>query len=296
MTKCYFSNLKAITVSELRMAQKNVYIAVAWINFEVYYPIFSELLLRGISVQIIVNDDSNNARYRDWIDRLIYLGARIIMIHASGMMHHKFCVIDESRCLFGSYNWTINAELKNIEDLNICDEPQFVYNYLQEFIALRELSKADLKLLRNPAKCNLCGNPKMNILIIEQDGNYQTKIQIMEWCGCGYHWYNPEYYDISVYNNYIGIIEKYENEIEYFNQYNDERFLEEIRAKMDFEIAMYWSTVRYSRFGFVIIHAVGVPASRMYGRHEEEYFYRMVWKERGMENLIPDEIPGDKYM
>lgn len=68
MTKCYFSNLQAITISELRMAQKNVCIAVAWINFEVYYPIFSELLSRGVSVQIIVNDDSNNARYKCQID------------------------------------------------------------------------------------------------------------------------------------------------------------------------------------------------------------------------------------
>lgn len=261
-----------------------------------YYPIFSELLSRGVSVQIIVNDDSNNARYKCQIDSLICLGARVIMINASGTMHHKFCVIDEVRCLFGSYNWTINAELRNIEDLNICDEPQLVYNYLQEFIALRELSKTDLKLLRNPAKCNLCGNPKMNILIIEQDGNYQTKVQIMELCGCRYHWCDPEYYDISVYSNYIGIIEKYENDIEYFNQYNDERFLEEIKAKMDFEIAMYWSTVRYNRFGFVIIHAVGMPGSRMYGGHDEEYFYHMVWKERGMENFIPDEIPRDEYM
>lgn len=92
------------------------------------------------------------------------------------------------------------------------------------------------------------------------------------------------------------IIEKYENDIEYFNQYNDERFLEEIKAKMDFEIAMYWSTVRYNRFGFVIIHAVGMPGSRMYGGHDEEYFYHMVWKERGMENFIPDEIPRDEYM
>lgn len=92
------------------------------------------------------------------------------------------------------------------------------------------------------------------------------------------------------------MLEKYENDIEYFNQYNDERFLEEIKAKMDFEIAMYWSTVRYNRFGFVIIHAVGMPGSRMYGQHDEEYFYHMVWKERGMENFIPDEIPRDEYM
>ncbi|MCI6733059.1 MAG: phospholipase D-like domain-containing protein [Lachnospiraceae bacterium] len=290
LTKCYFSNLRAITISELKMARKKVCIAVAWINFEVYYPTFSELLSRRVSVQIIVNNDSNNVRYKDQIDSLICLGARIIMINASGTMHHKFCIIDESRCLFGSYNWTTNAEFRNIEDLNICDEPQLVNSYLQEFIALRDLSEKDLKLLRNPAKCNTCRNPKMNILIFEQDGYYHTKIQKMELCGCGYHWYNPEYYDISVYINFNGIIEKYEKDIEDFYQYNDEKFLEKRKAEMDFEIAMYWSMVRKNRFGFEIIHAVGKPGSRMYGRHDEEHFYQMIWKERGMENFIPDEI------
>lgn len=291
MTKCFFSNLQAITISELKNAKNSIYIAVAWINFEIYYPIFSELLLRGIHIQIIINADSNNERYKRQIDSLALCGAKITLINTIGIMHHKFCVIDEKRCMFGSYNWTLNAEINNIEDLNICDEPQLVYNYLQEFIALKELSKTDFKLLRNPAKCKNCGARKMNILIVEKEGYYQSKIQMMELCDCEYYWHEPEYYDISVYNNYIGIIERYDDELEYYSQFDDERCIEELRAKLDFDIAMYWSRVRYNRFGYVIIHAVGMPGSRMYGRHDEERFYCMVWKERGMERYIPDEIP-----
>lgn len=289
MTRCFFSNLQKITIAELKNAQKSVYIAVAWINFDIYYSIFSELLSRGVCVQIIINNDYNNARYKQQIDSLIFSGANILLLNADGIMHHKFCVIDENRCMFGSYNWTKNAEIKNIEDLNICDDPQCVYNYLQEFIAIRELSKKDLRLLRNPVKCKKCGSYKINILLVEEEGYYQSKIQMMEWCGCGYHLYDPEYYDVSVYNNYIGIEEKYEGDLEDFDQY-DERYIEEIRAKLDFEIAMYWSKVRNNRFGFTIIHAVGMPQIRMYGRHEEEFVYHIVWKERGMEKYIPDEI------
>ena len=54
--------------------------------------------------------------------------------------------------MFGSYNWTLNSEINNVENLNICVEPQLEYNYLQEFIALEKLSKTDFKLLRNLAK------------------------------------------------------------------------------------------------------------------------------------------------
>lgn len=51
-------------------------IAVAWINFEVYYPIFSELLSRGVSVQIIVNDDKGG-RYVDQLSNGIAYEAKV---------------------------------------------------------------------------------------------------------------------------------------------------------------------------------------------------------------------------
>lgn len=110
MTKCFFSNLQKITIAELRNAKKSVCIAVAWINFDIYFPVFAELLSQGICVQIIINDDANNARYRNQIENLILQGAKITLINAIGIMHHKFCVIDENQCIFGSYNWTVNAE------------------------------------------------------------------------------------------------------------------------------------------------------------------------------------------
>ncbi len=69
------------------------------------------------------------------------------------------------------------------------------------------------------------------------------------------------------------------------------RALEEIDAMMDFEIAMYWSSVRRNRFGFEIVHGVGMPGSRLHGRHDEERFYHIIWKERGLIDLIPDVIP-----
>ena len=54
-------------------------------------------------------------------------------------MHHKFCIIDQKLCLFGSFNWTQNANTRNIEDVNICDEPQIIYGYETEFKAMWEL-------------------------------------------------------------------------------------------------------------------------------------------------------------
>ena len=57
MTKSYFTELYATTVTALRMAQKSVFIAVAWINFKEYYDIFEELLENRVHVEIIINDE-----------------------------------------------------------------------------------------------------------------------------------------------------------------------------------------------------------------------------------------------
>lgn len=89
MTKCFFSNLQKITIAELRNAKQSVCIAVAWINFDIYFPVFAELLSQGICVQIIINDDANIARYRNQIENLILQGAKITLINAIGIMHHK---------------------------------------------------------------------------------------------------------------------------------------------------------------------------------------------------------------
>jgi hypothetical protein len=281
MMECFFTNLQVITIAELKSARRSVRIAVAWINFDVYYPILSELVSRGGSIRIIVNHDRNNQRYVQQIESLKSYGVKITLANVAGIMHHKFCIIDEHRCLFGSYNWTNNAELKNIENLNICDEPHFVYNYLKEFDALEELSQKDLRLLRNPEVCTCCGEHIMNILVVEQEGYNHTKLQMMQKCGCGCDMHDPEYYDIAVYYNYLGIIDCYEGKMAIFSQLNDGRYNEELKARLDFDVAMYWAKVRNgSRFGFDIVHAVGVPGTKMFGRHDEELIYRIIWRER----------------
>jgi len=208
MTNCYFNDLQNITMCELKKARSDIVGAVAWINFKYYGPVFEELLNRGIKIKLLLNDDGNNRRYTDIINSLCERGAKIRMVRYSGIMHHKFCVIDKRICLFGSFNWTDNANLRNIENLNVCDEPSLVYKYLLEFKALWELSKTDIRNLRNPMKCANCGMPLLNIMFMEQEGDDQTKIDVMQQCDCGQNIIYTDYFDISVYNNYLGLAEK----------------------------------------------------------------------------------------
>ncbi len=150
MIECYFANLENITISELKKAQKSIKAAVAWINFDHYGCVLEELLNRGVKIKILLNNDGINQRYISYIQCLNRKGADIRLVSFDGIMHHKFCIIDKHICIFGSFNWTYNVNIRNIEDLNIRDEVEFVNNYLLEFNALWNLNKEDIWLLTHP--------------------------------------------------------------------------------------------------------------------------------------------------
>lgn len=59
-------------------------------------------------------------------------------------MHHKFALVDHRILLTGSYNWTLESEKENYENLVILSDPALVEAYTQEFETLwSESSLAD---------------------------------------------------------------------------------------------------------------------------------------------------------
>ncbi|MEI3336225.1 MAG: phospholipase D-like domain-containing protein [Clostridium sp.] len=291
MIRCYFTNLEDVAISELKKAKKSIKAAVAWINFSIYGELLKELLDRNIKIKILLNNDGVNQRYLNDIQYLNSIGANIRLVNFTGIMHHKFCIIDKQICMFGSFNWTQNANIRNIEDLNICDEPSFVNNYLLEFKALWDLSKTDIKLLRNPQRCEVCQNPIINILFMEQEGYNETKIDVMQQCECGQRIVYTDFYDISVYNNYLAAVDKFDDDIAMAQQSGDEILYYQLVAQQDFVIANYLSIVRANRMGLPIIHAVGVKSWEWYNKHEGDFVYKIIWKERGTEQYVEDEYP-----
>jgi len=55
-----------------------------------------------------------------------------------GLMHDKFCVIDNQIVITGSYNWTDNAEFKNDENVTVQRDPSQATLYSEEY---RRLTK-----------------------------------------------------------------------------------------------------------------------------------------------------------
>lgn len=288
MIKNYSTNLEDIVIKELKKAKKSIKVAVAWINFNLYGSTFEELLSRGVKIKILLNDDFNNRRYINDIQSLNSCGAKIRLVDFGGTMHHKFCIIDKRICMFGSFNWTHSANVRNIEDLTICDEVSLVNDYLTEFNALWELHKSDIKMLRHPTTCPICETPFINILFMEQEGDYQTKISVMQQCECEQKIVSTDYYDISVYMGYESVIHQFEDYIAEAEQCGDQDEYARLIEEQNFAISDYLSSVRNNRMGLPIIHAVGVKAWEWFNKHEGGWYYKIIWRERGTEQYVND--------
>jgi len=48
-------------------------------------------------------------------------------------MHHKFCIIDKTILITGSYNWTRSAAERNQENILVTTEEEVTKSYLREF-------------------------------------------------------------------------------------------------------------------------------------------------------------------
>ncbi|WP_159888689.1 phospholipase D-like domain-containing protein [Paenibacillus puerhi] len=120
MNDIFFDNFKNVIKKELQKSEIKVRVAVAWINFEIYFDIFRDILERKVKLEVVINSDVLHQRYHEKIKELEKLGMvlkRLKMPGGKQYMHHKFCVIDDSAALVGSYNWTINASNNNFENL-----------------------------------------------------------------------------------------------------------------------------------------------------------------------------------
>ncbi len=95
---------------------------------------------RGVKIRILV--DSLQAKGLGSDDDLLESnGVDLRRDTQSGLMHHKFAISDQKALGFGSFNWTLNAETKNMENWNVCRIKYVIENYQREFEKLWDINK-----------------------------------------------------------------------------------------------------------------------------------------------------------
>jgi cardiolipin hydrolase len=87
---------------------------------------------RGVQVRVISDAAQALNRGSD-IAALQAAGVPLRTDKSATHMHHKFCIIDKTTLLNGSFNWTVQAVTGNAENVVVIHEPETVRAFTKEF-------------------------------------------------------------------------------------------------------------------------------------------------------------------
>jgi hypothetical protein len=139
-TEAVFENIAERILEEITKANKSIYIAVAWFTNK---NLFNELVNKargGCSISLIISNDEINHNSSIDFERLITPNSKVYKIGNGNteLMHNKFCVIDHSTIITGSYNWSYKAE-SNFENVIITNnDTSLAEQFISEFNNIRK--------------------------------------------------------------------------------------------------------------------------------------------------------------
>jgi hypothetical protein len=139
-TEAVFENIAERIQSEIKKTQKSVFIAVAWFTNKDLFNELIEKAKNGCKVFLIISNDKINASSQIKYELLEKYNSKCYKIGdgESELMHNKFCVIDYSTVITGSYNWSYKAE-NNFENIIInYDDTALAEQFISEFNQIRK--------------------------------------------------------------------------------------------------------------------------------------------------------------
>lgn len=138
-TEAVFDNIAERIQQEISKAQKSVFIAVAWFTNK---NLFNELVNKarnGCTVSLIISNDNINLNSSIDFEQLLTAKSKVYKIGNGDteLMHNKFCIIDYSTVITGSYNWSYKAE-NNFENVIITsNDTTLAEQFISEFNNIR---------------------------------------------------------------------------------------------------------------------------------------------------------------
>jgi|GEM_PF-1024202 phosphatidylserine/phosphatidylglycerophosphate/cardiolipin synthase-like enzyme len=282
----FFVDHKETIFDEIKLAKSSVKIAVAWINFSEYFPLFDSLLDNHIELKIICSDNIQNRAHNIKIKALISKGAKIKLLKMPSVnnhMHHKFAIIDNETVLNGSFNWSPNA-VKSFENIMVIkDSRDLVTKFKVEFDRIFKIKPTTIKDLQKKKRCpeDGCKGHLYNILVFSERS---TK-------------YDDTYGDIiSICDN----CEEYQKLEECLNDPQIKKYIEELHFCDDdweFENKYTMLTEHMEQYqnNNPIIHAIGQVSSYLDGYDDDCVKTVVLWKNNFVGNHIQDEYDDEDF-
>lgn len=139
--QAHFQNIQRVIIDHLQEAQHEILVAVAWFTDREIFEVLCHKAQAGVHVSVVLlGDDINQAQGALNFHRLRNLGGKVTFLPSGSdgapMMHHKFCVLDTTTVITGSYNWSKKAQSNDENITVISDALEFSTQYRQAFLGL----------------------------------------------------------------------------------------------------------------------------------------------------------------
>lgn len=130
-SEVHFKEQERKIIDAINKAGSTIDVCMAWFTNENILKALEDKQKEGIKVRVIIFKDGVNGRHG--VD-LTNFEHKELRGERGGIMHNKFCVIDNWIVINGSYNWTIAAETRNDENAQVEENNKDLANkFTKEF-------------------------------------------------------------------------------------------------------------------------------------------------------------------
>lgn len=136
--KVRFEEIQKEVITQIAQSKFSISIAMAWFTNRSIFEEVNKKVREGLIVTAILDDNEKNHHFFQENKALFEIRYLAISSKYQNLMHEKFCIIDSSVVLHGTYNWTEAANY-NKEDMTIDKNISTVSSFSNRFIDLRKL-------------------------------------------------------------------------------------------------------------------------------------------------------------
>ncbi|MFH1461465.1 MAG: phospholipase D-like domain-containing protein [bacterium] len=138
-------NISEKLITTINNTKKNIYAAIyMFTDKKIALALIEAKNQRGVDVQVITDQSCLESKFgkvdmlkNGKIDIFVYKNNLKNKKRASKLMHNKFAIFDNEVCT-GSFNWTIQANKRNKENLIFIDDQNIYKKYCDQFELLKK--------------------------------------------------------------------------------------------------------------------------------------------------------------
>lgn len=130
----------ALIIQQISKAKDAIYVQA----FNFYSDPIAKALIkakaRGVKVRVIL-DKTNNDNERSQALSLMQEGIEVVVDSITGIAHNKIIILDDSKVITGSFNFSDSADNKNAENVLLIDDLDIAREYLANWMRRYSSSK-----------------------------------------------------------------------------------------------------------------------------------------------------------